>query len=73
MPNQNTDAEAKLQKLGQRLRAGHAKQHPMQNLDTVRAAVREQYQQEQKAERRKTIASPTPKKEREPKEPDQGR
>ena len=69
MPNQHTDAEAKLQKLGQRLRAGHAKQHPTQNLDTVRAAVREQYEQEQKAERGKTITPPTPKKEREPKEP----
>jgi hypothetical protein len=74
MPNQNTDTEEKLQKLGERLRAGHAKQHPAQNLDTVRAAVREQYEQEQKTEREKKS---TPKlgkgQERSPPEPDQER
>jgi len=73
MPNQHTDAEAKLQKLGQRLRAGFAKQHPAQNLEAVRGAVREQYEQEQKAKREKTITPPVPKKEREREEPDQER
>jgi len=71
MPNQHTDAEAKLQKLGERLRAGFAKQHPAQNLDAVRGAVREQYEQEQKAKREKPITPPTPKKERAREEPDQ--
>lgn len=47
MPKKNPDPEAALQKLGQRLRAGFAKEHPAQHLDTVRNAVREQYEQEQ--------------------------
>jgi hypothetical protein len=51
MADQNTDADAKLQKLGQRLRAGYAKQHPAKNLEAVRGAVREQYEQEQTAGR----------------------
>ena len=72
MPKKTTDAEAALQKLGQRLRAGIAKQHPAPSLETVRGAVREQYEQEQAAERGKTIRqSPAKTKEREPKEPDQ--
>jgi len=75
MPNEHTDAEAKLQKLGQRLRAGHAKQHPAQNLDTVRAAVREQYEQEQKTKHAKadTPPAPTKIKGRTPEEPEQSR
>ena len=73
MPNQHTDAEVKLQKLGQRLRAGFAKEHPAQNLEAVRGAVREQYEQEQKAKREKHITPPAPKKEREREEPNQER
>jgi hypothetical protein len=74
MPDPNTDAEAKLKKLGQRLRAGFSKQHPAQHLDTVRDAVREQYEQEQEAKRGKPATPPGPMKtkERESPEPDQG-
>jgi len=55
-----------------RYRAALAKQHqtPEQSLDTVRDAVREQYEQEQDAKRGKTIEPPTPEKEREPEEPE---
>ena len=73
MPKKSTDAEGALQKLGQRLRAGIAKQHPAQNLDAVRGAVREQYEQEQDAKRTKAVEPPSPTKEREPEEPDQER
>jgi hypothetical protein len=75
MPDPNTDAAAKLQKLGARLRAGFAKQHPAQNLDTVRGAVREQYEQEQEAKRTKAVEpeAPGPTKERQPDEPDHDR
>ena len=71
MPDPNTDAGEKLQKLGERVRAGHAKQHPAQNLETVRSAVREQYEQEQEAKRTKAAEPepPSPTKEREPGEP----
>jgi hypothetical protein len=75
MPDPNTDAGAKLEKLGQRVRAGYAKEHPAQNLDTVRGAVREQYEQEQEAKRTKAVEPepPSPAKEREREEPDPGR
>jgi len=57
-----------------RYRAALAKQHqtPEQSLDTVRDAVREQYEQEQDAKRSPTIepSEPTPEKEREPEEPE---
>jgi len=39
-------------------------QHPAQNLDAVRGAVREQYEQEQKAKREKPITPPTRKRTR---------
>ena len=73
MPDKTTDAAAKLEKLGQRVRAGNEKQHPAQNLDTVRSAVREQYEQEQEAKRTRAAEPepPSPTKEREPDEPDQ--
>ena len=52
MADENTDAGAKLQKLGQRLRAGLAKQSVTErSLETVRGAVREQWEQEQAAKR----------------------
>ena len=73
MPKKSTDAEAALQKLGQRLRAGMAEQHPAQNLETVRGAVREQYEQEQEAKRTKAATPSSPTKQREPEEPDPGR
>ena len=76
MPKPNTDAETALQKLGQRLRQGHAKQHPVsdQSLETVRGAVREQWEQEQQAEREKKPAPNVAKdRQRKPPEPDQER
>lgn len=73
MPNQKPDAEAALQKLGQRVREGHAIQHPTpeKNLEPVRDAVREQYEQEQQADREKKPAPDAAKDhERKPPEPD---
>ena len=66
-----TDPEHALQKLGERIRAGYAKEHPAQNLDTVRDAVREQYTQEQRTPRAATPApDPSKRKQRQPPEPD---
>ncbi len=71
MPDENPDPEAALKKLGERVRDGFAKTHPTpeRSLNTVRDAVREQYEQEQKAERSKPIEPPSPSKERKPDEP----
>ncbi len=51
MPREQQDAEAALRKLGQRVRAGYVKQHPIsdQSLETVRTTVREQWEQERQA------------------------
>ena len=75
MPDPNTDeqATAALEKLGERLRAGFTKQNPAQNLDAVRDAIREQYEQEQEAKRSKLTEPTDPTQEREPEEPDQSR
>ena len=76
MPEQNTDAEAKLKKLGQRLRQGWAKQHPVpqQSIDTVRDAVRQEWEREQAVAQRTTGRQGPPKtRGRKPDEPDQGR
>jgi hypothetical protein len=76
MPNQKTDAEAALQKLGQRVRAGWSKQHPVsdRSIETVKNTVREQWEQEQVAERDKKPAPDAAKdKQRQPPEPDQER
>jgi len=71
MPPPPTEEELALEKLGQRLRAGFAKQHPAQSLDTVRDAVREQYEQEQEAARQSKPRSDVAKgQERQPPEPD---
>jgi hypothetical protein len=74
MPKEKPDAEAALQKLGQRLRAGMAEQHPAQNLETVRSVVREQFEQERAAAREKKPAPDATKApQRKPPEPDQER
>ena len=74
MPKQNTDPELALQKLGQRVRAGYAKEHPAQSLDTVRDAVREQYELEQRTRRAAKSAPDAAKtKQRQPPEPDHER
>ena len=55
-----------------RYRAALAKQHMAfdQSLETVRDAVREQYQQEKEAQRGPSIEPSTPGKDREPDEPE---
>ena len=75
MPNQDTDAENALQKLGQRIRAGWANQHPVpdQSLATVRTTVREEWEQEQQAKAKQPAPDATKEKGREPEEPDLGR
>ena len=72
MPKPNPDADIALHKFGQRLREGFAKKHPTpeKSLDTVKDAVREQYEQEQDAKRSPSVEPPTPTKEREPEEPE---
>ena len=75
MPKQNTDAELALHKLGQRIRDGLAKKHAIsdKSLETVKNAVREQYEQEQKAEHEKKPAPDAEKQpERQPPEPEPG-
>jgi hypothetical protein len=66
------DAEVALHKLGQRIREGHARKHPTpdKSLETVKNAVREQYEQEQDAKRSPSVEPPSPTKEREPEEPE---
>ena len=68
MPNQNTDAEAALQKLGHRMRLGWAKKHPVsdKSLESVKNTVREQWEQEQAASK----PSSSPAKGRKPKPPE---
>ena len=76
MPKQNPEAELALHKLGQRIRDGWAKKHAItdKSLETVRDAVREQYEQEQAAEREKKPAPDAVKeRQRQPPEPDQDR
>ena len=67
MPNQNTDAEAALQKLGHRVRLGWAMKHPIpdKSLESVKATVREQWEQEQTTSRASKPA-PSPDKDRKP-------
>lgn len=67
MPEQSTDAAAKLKKLGERIRAGIAKRHPIadKSLDIVRQTVREEWQREQTA-KGKTTRHISKSKDREP-------
>jgi hypothetical protein len=77
MPDQTTEAESALRKLGQRLRQAYAKQHPIpeKSLDTVRSAVREQWEKDRAATRDRGLTPPAPAKgqQRKPKEPDRDR
>jgi hypothetical protein len=72
MPEQSTDATAKLKMLGERIRAGIAKQHPVadNSLDIVRQTVREEWQREQTAKRGKPSITPTKTRDRKPPEPE---
>ena len=56
-----------------RYRAGFAKANPTpeQSIDTVKDAVREQYEQEMDAKRSPSVEPPSPTPEREPEEPEQ--
>ena len=73
MPKQNPDAELALHKLGQRIRDGWAKKNAIsdKSLETVKNAVREQYEQEQELNRTPSVEPPrlTPEREPEPPEP----
>ena len=76
MPDENTDAAAKLKKLGERIRDGIAKRHPIasKSLDTIRQTVREEWQREQAIKRAKPTAPDVSKTRKpEPPEPDQDR
>ena len=73
MPDQNTDAEAALQKLGHHLRLGWEKKHPVsdKSLESVKNTVREQWEKEQVTERpSKPGPAPAKDKSRKPEEPD---
>ena len=74
MPNKHTDAEAALKKLGDHLRLGWAKKHPVsdKSLESVKNTVREQWEQEQTASRSSKPA-PSPTKDRKPKPPEPDR
>lgn len=71
MPREQQDAEASLRKLGQRVRAGYAKQHPIsdKSLETVRATVRADWELEQKAKAVQKLAAPSKSRDRKPEEP----
>jgi len=75
MPEKNTDAAAKLKKLGERVRAGFAKRHPIaeKSLDTIRQTVREEWQREQTVKRSKPLPKRTKTRDQKPPEPDQER
>ena len=75
MPDSTNDADAKLKKLGQRVRQGLAIHRPIpeKSLKTIRDVVREQWEKDQKARsatpklgRSKTV-------ERQPEDPEPGR
>jgi hypothetical protein len=48
MADQNTDAENKLKKLGERVREGWVKEHPTteQQLESIRGTIREEWEKE---------------------------
>ncbi len=72
MPEKTIAAVAKLKKLGERIRAGIAKRHPIPDkcLDIVRQTVREEWQREQTAKRSKPSVTPTKTRDRKPPEPE---
>ncbi len=74
MAKLSTQEEIALHEFSVRYRAALAKRNPMPlGFDVVRQAVREDYEQEQAAERSKAPEPPTPGKGREPESPDDGR
>jgi len=73
MPDQPIDKARKLQKLGERIRDGFAKENPTpdRSLDTVRQMIRQEWEKE-RASKPQSPTAPTPAKDREgkPEEPD---
>ncbi len=73
MPDQPIDKARKLQKLGERIRDGFAKEHPTpdKSLETVRQTVREQWEKD-RAVKSQNPTAPAHSKDRskEPPEPD---
>ena len=72
MAELSQEEQLALHEFSVRYRAALAKQHqtPERSLDTVKDAVREQYEQEQDAKRSPSVEPPTKEKEREPEEPE---
>jgi len=72
MPEKITAAAAKLKKLGERIRDGIAKRHPIatKTLDIVRQTVREEWQREQTAKRSKPPITRAKTRDRKPPEPE---
>jgi hypothetical protein len=64
MPNQNTDADAAMKKLGHHVRLGWAKKHPIadKSLESVRDVIREKWELEQQTKRTATKPAPAPSK-----------
>jgi hypothetical protein len=72
MAEQSQKEQLALHEFSVRYRAALVKQHPTteQSLDTVRDAVREQYEQERADQRSQPIEPPSQSKEREPDAPE---
>ena len=72
MPEKITDAAAELKKLGERIRDGIAKRHPIasKSLDTIRQTVREEWQREQTVKRSKPTITRPKTRDRKPPEPE---
>jgi hypothetical protein len=72
MAELSQEDQLRLHEFSVRYRAALAKKYPApeNSLDTVKDAVREQYEQEMDAKRSPTIEPPSPTPEREPDEPE---
>ena len=76
MPDEKSNAEDKLRKLGQRVREGWAKKHPTseKQIQIIRGVIREDWEKEQKEKRlAATRRKPAKSKEAEPPEPGEDR
>lgn len=76
MPDQPIDKARKLQKLGERLRDGFAKENPApdRSLDTVRQTIRQEWEKDRATKSQKpTAPTPNQNRGRKPEEPDQER
>lgn len=73
MPDHPIDNARKLQKLGERIRDGFAKENPIpdKSLESVRQTIREEWEKD-RASKSRSPSPPTPSKDRgkEPNEPD---